>query len=107
VEFFSDLCVSEKESENRELLRRLRGRPEAAERLGGGRLRSPPGRGLAGRSSFDGGGRVMLGARSVAMLGVRLGFLAYVICLVRRQTVHCEASPDGRRGGSSMNIVPW
>jgi hypothetical protein len=71
VEVLSDRCVSEKLSENKELLLRLRGMPpaaEAAERLGGGLIRRPPGRGLAGRSSLTGGGNVMLGARSAAML---------------------------------------
>jgi hypothetical protein len=70
VEVFNDLWVSEKLSENKELLLRFGIPPvaEAADRLGGGLLRRPPGRGLAGRSSFNGGGSVMLEGRPVAMM---------------------------------------
>ena len=76
MEVFNDLCVSEKLSENKELLRF--GIPpvaEAAERLGGGLLRRPPGRGLAGRSSFNGGGSMMLEGRPVAMMNDGRGAL--------------------------------
>lgn len=76
MEALNDLCVSEKLSENRELLLRLRGIPpvaEAAERLGGGLLRRPPGRGLAGRSSFTDAGSMMLDGFSVAMMNVTQG----------------------------------